>query len=170
MSARGLCHAMALLALAGCSREPKAQSTNPAVVAPPPPAVRPVTVASPTPPTPSGAPAPVGANAPGAPSSPAAVQTGGFVVEPQKKTFVAIGLGSMRRPQKGPTPSAEESLALLNDALKAHLATGNPLPARIEELVSSGLIQSVPKAPIGKRFEIDAASKEVRLTSAGSAP
>ncbi len=60
-------------------------------------------------------------------------------------------------------------LDLLNNALKTYLAGGRPMPSGVEDLVRAGLVSSVPRAPEGMKFAVDAEQRAVVLVPAGTA-
>jgi len=165
--------ALALLVVGGCSKGPDAESRNAPVAtpAPPPPArTAPQTVAvAPAPPAATPVPSAAPQASPTSPSAPSPkFAAASPAAEPQAKSFVVIG--GNRRGLKGIPTGPEEDLRVLNDALKAYLGIGKPVPGRLDELVSAGLLLKLPKPPSGQRFEIDPASREVRLVAAVGKP
>ena len=74
---------------------------------------------------------------------------------------VADAMGPFQRDLESASPDSH--LRALNAALTFWLAAGRPFPQDVSEFVTAKLITSVPAAPAGKRFVLDAATQQIFL-------
>jgi len=161
---------MAVL-MAGCSKQ--VEPAKPLGLATPPQPQAAVPVATQPPPPPAAEPsAPVGIAAPSGSLTIAAPppQTAN-AAQPVRVITVDAAFAQTQPKQTRARKSTgpQENLDALNNALRAYLAGGKPLPTQVGELVRAGMISSVPRAPAGMKFSVDAAQRQVVLTPNESA-
>ncbi|MBM3876834.1 MAG: hypothetical protein FJ386_08970 [Verrucomicrobia bacterium] len=111
-----------------------------------------------------------GGNAPAPSPAPVAppVAQNPSVVTPVRVITVDAAFATKQPKAAAPRAAGpQDVLDALNRALSAHLATGKPAPATIEDLVHAGALKRLPAAPPGMKFTIDAAQGQVVLAPAG---
>ncbi|HEY1171121.1 MAG TPA: hypothetical protein VGH19_07140 [Verrucomicrobiae bacterium] len=66
-------------------------------------------------------------------------------------------------PAAAPAGDVEPELKPIQNAIETFQAQNKRMPLHVDELVSSGAIQSLPTPPPGKIYFIDQATKRIRL-------
>lgn len=61
--------------------------------------------------------------------------------------------------------TAEDNLAMLEDARKRFLNDRGRLPSNLVEMVSNGFLSSIPEAPAGTQFSYDPGTGNIRMTA-----
>ena len=95
---------------------------------------------------------------PTAPPSPSPVSEPANATAPKAIAPSAPSAGAAGRIVAG-----DQNLPALNAALKAYIAKHKKAPAKLDDLATEGFVPFVPFAPPGMRYELDAASGEVKL-------